>query len=312
MKERLRGVDANLLLTLHALLEERSLTAAGERLTMSQPAVSGALSRLRKHFGDELLVRSGRDQELTPFAEQLRAVVAQAVEAAEALLGNQRDFDAASSTRRFAVSMSEYAMTVLAEPLIRLMAERAPACSLAFDPLDVRPDQLEAQLMRRDLIIAPAGFDFPGRTQPVFTDHLVCLVARDQPRLRDGALTVADLAAMPHALAVFAAAGRQRRPLEVALERVGITERTVLVQVTSLLAVPFAVAGTDMCGFVPSRLAARCTDILDLVPARTPLETVRITEVAHWHPRREQDPAVVWLRRLLHEVAVDVEDAAQA
>lgn len=311
MKERLRGVDANLLLTLHALLEERSLTAAADRLTMSQPAVSGALSRLRKHFGDELLVRSGRDQELTAFAEQLRPVVAGAVEAAEALLGNQRDFAAESSTRRFAVSMSEYAMTVLAEPLTRLLAERAPGCSLAFDPLDVRPDQLEAQLMRRDLIIAPAGFDFPGRTQPVFTDHLVCLVSRDQPRLRDGALSLADLAEMPHALAVFAAAGRHRRPLEVALEQAGVTQRTVLVQVTSLLAVPFAVAGTDMCGFVPSRLAARCTDILDLVPARTPLETVRITEVAHWHPRREQDPAVVWLRRLLHEVAVDVEDAAQ-
>lgn len=312
MKERLRGVDANLLLTLHALLEERSLTLAGERLTMSQPAVSGALSRLRKHFGDELLVRVGRTGELTPFAERLRPLVAEAVEAAEALLGNQRDFDAASSTRRFAVSMSEYAMTVLAEPLTRLIGEQAPGCSLAFDPIDVRPELFEAQLMRRDLIIGPAGFDFPGRTQPVFTDRLVCLVARDQPRLRDGALTVQDLTQMPHALAVFAAAGPRRRPLEVELERAGVVDRTVLVQVTSLLAVPFAVAGTDMCGFVPSRLAARCLDVLDLVVARTPLEPVRITEVAHWHPRREQDPAVVWLRRLLHDVAVDVEDAVQA
>src|SRR5499427_3031779 len=71
VKERLREVDANLLLSLHALLEERNLTHAGERMTMSQPAMSGALARLRKHFDDELLVRSGREYRLTPLAEQL-------------------------------------------------------------------------------------------------------------------------------------------------------------------------------------------------------------------------------------------------
>ncbi|MBI4944362.1 MAG: LysR family transcriptional regulator [Actinobacteria bacterium] len=310
MRERLRGVDANLLLALHAFLEERNLTHAGERMTMSQPAMSGALQRLRKHLGDDLLVRSGRGFVLTPFAEALRPAVAEAVEAAEALLGNQREFDAGSSSRRFTVSMSEYAMTVLAEPLTRLIAEQAPGCSLALDPVDARRDQFETQLMRRDLIVGPLGFEFPGRTQPVFTDHLVCIVARGHARLREGALDLADLRAMPHAVAEFAAAGPRRRPLEVELERVGLADRTVLVRLTSLLALPFAVAGTDLCAFVPSRLARRCLPVLDLVVAATPLDPVRITEAAHWHPRREQDPAVVWLRRLLHDVAVVVEDEA--
>ncbi|MDH2413126.1 LysR family transcriptional regulator [Nocardioides sp. CER19] len=308
MRERLRGVDANLLLALHALLEERNLTHAGERMTMSQPAMSGALTRLRKHFDDELLVRSGRGFELSPLAEQLRPRVAEAVEAAEALLGNQRDFDAATSTKRFAVSMSEYAMTVLARPLTRVFAEQAPGCTLALDPLDVRRDQIETQLMRRDLVVAPLGFEFPGRTQPVFTDHLVCLVAQGHPLLRGGALSLEDLGRMPHAVAEFTAAGDRRRPLELAVEAEGLADRTVLVQVTSLLTLPFAVAGTDMCAFVPSRLARRCLEILDLVVAETPVEPVRITEAAHWHPRREKDPAVVWLRNLLHDVAVDLED----
>ena len=149
MRERLRDVDANLLLSLHALLEEKNLTHAGERMTMSQPAMSGALARLRKHFDDELLVRVGRGFELSPLAEQLKTSVAEAVEAAEALLGNQRAFDPSSSTRRFAVSMSEYAMTILSEPLIRHLREQAPGCSLALDPVDVAPGQFEAQLLRR-------------------------------------------------------------------------------------------------------------------------------------------------------------------
>lgn len=308
MKERLREVDANLLLSLHALLEERNLTHAGERMTMSQPAMSGALARLRKHFDDELLVRVGRGFELTPFAEGLKSDVEAAVEATEALLGNQRDFDPASSNRRFSVSMSEYAMTVLAEPLTRLLAEHAPDCSIALDVVDVAPGQFETQLMRRDLIIGPLGFDFPGRRQPVFTDHLVCVVSRDNERLVDGALTLDDLHAMPHAVAVFSAAGDRKRPLEVEMEEKGIPDRTVRVQVTSLLTLPFAVSGTDMCAFVPARLAKRCLAALDLVVAQTPVESVQITEAAHWHPRRENEPAVVWLRRLLYDVAVAVED----
>ncbi len=305
----MRGVDANLLLALHALIEERNLTHAGERMMMSQPAMSGALARLRKQFDDELLVRAGRGFELTPLAEELRPVVIEAVEAAEALLGNQRDFDAATSNKRFTVSMSEYAMTVLAEQLTRVFAEQAPGCTLALDPLDVRRDQVETQLMRRDLLVAPLGFEFPGRTQPIFTDQLVCLVAADHPLLKDGALTHEDLMTMPHAVAVFGAAGDKQRPLEVEAEDKGLGDRNVLVQVTSLLTLPFAVAGTDMCAFVPSRLARRCVEILDLVIAETPMDPVRITEAAHWHPRREKDPAGVWLRSLLHDVAVDLEDA---
>ena len=312
MRERLREVDANLLLSLHALLEEKNLTHAGERMTMSQPAMSGALARLRKHFDDELLVRVGRGFELSPLAEQLKPSVADAVEAAEALLGNQRDFDPSSSTRRFSVSMSEYAMTVLSEPLIRHLREQAPGCSLALDPVDVGPGQFETQLLRRDLIIGPLGFEFPGRTQPVFTDHLVCVVDESNPRLKKGALTVEDLQEMPHAVAAFGAAGDRRRPLEVAMDAAGVVDRNVLVQVTSLLVLPFAVSGTDMCAFVPSRLARRSAGILGLTVADTPLEPVRITEAAHWHPRRDSEPAVVWLRQLLYDVAVSVEDELTA
>lgn len=307
MTESLRDVDANLLLALHALLEERNLTHAGARMTMTQPAMSGALARLRRHFGDDLLVRSGRGFELTPLAEQLRPVVAEAVEAAEALLGNQREFDPRSSQKQFDVSMSEYAMTVLAEPLTRLLREQAPGCSVSFDSVPPSREQFETQLMRRDLIVAPLGFDLPGRTQPIFTDELVCVVARDNPRLTGGALTIDDLRAMPHAVAEFLPAGDRKRPLEVEVEQKGVRGRTVLVQVTSLLTVPFAVAGTDMCAFVPARLARRCLEMLDLVIAGTPLDAVRITEAAHWHPRRAADPAGVWLRRLLHDVAADIE-----
>lgn len=302
-----RQVDVNLLLALHALLEERNLTHAGTRMGMTQPAMSGALARLRAHFDDELLVRDGRGFRSTELAESLRPVVAEAVKAAEALLGDSREFDPASSTRRFAVSVSEYAMTVLAEPLTRALRKHAPGCSIAFDTLPARAD-FEDHLMRRDLVVGPLGFDLPGNRQPVFTDHLVCLVARDNPRAVNGRLSLADLAAMPHAVAEFSAAGDVPRPLEVVIEEAGLADRTVQVAVTSLLTLPYAIAGTELCAFVPSRLARRCLDILDLVVVDTPLAPVVITEAAHWHPRRSADSPGRWLRALLHEVAVELED----
>ena len=309
MSEPLREVDANLLLPLQALLEERNLTRAGERLALSQPAMSGALGRLRKHFDDELLVRVGREFELTPTAAELLPLVGDAVLAVDALLGGQRVFDPATSSKRFAVSMSEYAMTVLAEPLARAVHAAASGCSLAVDTIPGGdPERQDAQLMRRDLVVGPLGFELPGLIQPIFTDELVCLVAHDNPRLREGALSFADLEEMPHAVAEFTAARGHKRPLEVLAERVGLADRNVAVTVTSLLTLPFAISGTGLCAFVPSRLARRCLEPLGLVVAETPLEAVTITEAAHWHPRHADDPAVQWLRQLLYDVAIELDE----
>jgi len=310
MRERIRDVDANLLLFLHALLEERNLTHAGARMAMTQPAMSGALGRLRRHFDDELLVRTLRDFELTDLARQLQPLVAEAVESAEVLLGAERAFDPTRSTRSFAVSVSEYAMTVLAEPLARAVHRSAPGCVLSLDPLPSDPSVLENHLMRRDLVVGPLGFALPGQVQPLFTDQLACLVAPGNPRLRDGCLSLDDLREMPHAVAEFSAGGRHKRPLEIALERVGLADRTVQVTVTSLLTLPFAISGTELCAFVPSRLAVRCRDVLDLTIARTPLDRIEITEAAHWHPAKATEPAVVWLRELLYDVAIELEDRA--
>ncbi|MBK6885226.1 MAG: LysR family transcriptional regulator [Tetrasphaera sp.] len=309
MRDRVREVDANLLPFLHALLEERNLTHAGVRMAMSQPAMSGALGRLRTHFDDELLIRVGRDFQLTPLAEELRPVVAAAVEAASALLGSGRAFDPATSTKLFTLSMSEYAMTVMAEPVVRAIEVAAPNCTVSVDALPRSAEAVEPALMRRDLLIGPLGFELPGLRQPVFTDHLVCLVAKGNPHVVDGRIDLATLRRMGHVVAEFPAAGTHRRPLEVAVEQVGLADRTVAVSVTSLLTLPFAIKGTDLVAFVPSRLARRCLTPLDLAIVETDVPPVRITEAAHWHPRRDADAAIVWLRKLLYDIAIELEDA---
>ena len=241
MNERLREVDANLLLSLHALLEERNLTHAGERMTMSQPAMSGALARLRKHFDDELLVRVGRGFELTPLAEEIRPMVAEAVEAAEALLGNQRRVrrrQQQQAVRGEHVRVRHDGAGRAAHPAARRAGaglhgragpDRRPPRPVRGPADAPRPDHRAARLR------------VPGPAAARLHRRAGLPGGRDHPSSKDGALTLDDLQAMPHAVAQFAAAGERRRPLEVELDAKGVEDRTVLVQVTSLLTLPFAV-----------------------------------------------------------------------
>src|SRR5262245_27942392 len=137
----LSSIDLNLLITLGALLEERNLTRAGEKTNMSQPAMSGALARLRRHFDDELLVRDGRQYQLTPLAQRLLPGVRDALRQVERTLQARPQFDPASSGRTFSMAMSDYAVTVLVDPLLRRVQELAPGVGLTVSPIP--PDMHE-------------------------------------------------------------------------------------------------------------------------------------------------------------------------
>ena len=295
----MRGVDFNLLVALRALLAERNVTRAGAAASMSQPAMSAALARLRTHYGDELLVRTGRSYELTPLAAELLPQVTAALDAVAGALDPWATFDAATSTRRFTVSGSDYALAVLLEPLLAVVHRQAPGVTVDFDPIPLPGTDQLAHLLRRDLLIAAMGFDLPGRRQVVFSDRFVCIVSVDNPRLRDGRLTLADVAELPH---VAAFGSSTPTPADAVLAEAGIVPR-VEVTVQGLLAVPFTVSGTDLCSFVPERLLERCPDTLRLVVAEVPLEDPELAEVAHWHPSRHADPSVRWLRGVLREVS---------
>src|SRR3954453_7591331 len=131
----LGGTDLNLLLPLKVLLEEGNVTRAGQRLELRQPAMSAALARLRRRFDDELLVRSGRDYELTPFARDLLPEVQHALRLMGSAMHLEDEFDPATSQRTFRLSMSDYAISVVHEPLVRLVEAEAPGVRLSIENL---------------------------------------------------------------------------------------------------------------------------------------------------------------------------------
>ena len=298
----LTSVDVNLLTVLGALLEERNLTRAGERLYMTQSAMSGSLARLRKLLDDELLIRQGRGYELSPLAQELLPRVREAIEQAERTLSASSNFDPETSTRTFAISISDYALTMLNRPLLQLIADRAPGVTIEFDPLPPRAGDLDQQLMRRDLVIGPEQLQIDGEQRAIFADRYVCIISPRGRTDKRSELTLDDLAALPYAAASFG--DDVLTPAEEALEHAGVLPH-VAVSVTGLLSLPFLVSGTDLYAFVPETLARRCEAELSLRVVDTPLELPALVECAHWHAVNTQESGLRWLLDVITELQVD-------
>jgi DNA-binding transcriptional LysR family regulator len=303
----LGGTDLNLVIALKALLEEGNVTKAGAKIGKSQPAMSTALARLRRHYKDELLVRVGRDYELTPFARALVPSVQQTLSSVELALDIGRRFDPATSSYAFRLTATDYAITVLGEPLLRRVSELAPGLRLDFDAIPADMHESERGLMHCDALIAPAGFGFPGSHEPLFRDRFVCVADPANPRLRDGMLDLADLEALPHA--VRSCGGTHVAPADRVMDELGLRRR-IQVSTVGWLPLPYLVAGTDLVAIMPERLAQRVAVPLGLTVVEPAFGRVELIETLWWHPDRATTPEHAWLRRTLTQVASCLAPAA--
>lgn len=294
----LRNLDLNLLVTLDALLQERNVTRAAKRVGVTQPAVSAALGRLRRHFDDELLRRNGNRYDLTPLAELL------ATRTAPALLGVQRVFDAApdfdpqTARREFTVMMSDYATAVFGDGLATRVAERAPGVRLHVREVNAYSvNHALETLLSIDGMVLPHGFIHDVPSDDLWEDTWVCVVARDNHAIGD-VLTLEDVARMPWVVSFNSATAFT--PAVQQLRMIGI-EPDIRVVVESFLSLPFLVAGTDRVALVQGRLAARLAEAAGVRVLSCPWEVVPLVEAFWWHPAMYGDPAHSWLRAVLSE-----------
>jgi len=300
----LGGTDLNLLLPLKVLLEEGNVTRAGQRLELSQPAMSAALARLRRRFDDELLVRAGRDYELTPFARDLLPEVQHALRLMGAALHLEEEFDPATSSRTFRLAMSDYAIAVVHEPLVRLVEAEAPGVRLSIGQLGTDLTTSPTSLIEHDALIAPMGFGFPGESRPLWRDRMVVIADRSNPRLADGRLTLEDLTVLPHAAAAFGPG--VLTPVDRAFGELGINPRIALT-VYGFLPLLFVIEGTDMVAVVPELLARmKVRDDGPLVQVEPPFDDVVLAEGYWFDHDRLSDPAHRWLFGRLDAVREEI------
>jgi len=304
----LGGIDLNLLVILQALLEEGNVTRAGVRLGMPQPAVSNALARLRRHYRDELLLRAGNGYDLTPLARSLLPSVQETTRLIGRTFSPGEAGQPPAGERMFTICLSDYSMTVLGEPLLRRVHDLAPDARIQLRLATREMADGDRGLLGYDLLIGPPRLQSSGQPEVILRDRLVYVADPANPRLRasaDGAwrLTVADLAALPHAAARFPDPGSD--PTGMALLQRGITPNVVLTT-SGWLPLPFLIVGTDLVAAVPERLARRTAAATGVTIVEPPFGTVELVEAAWWHPLHATDLALTWLRGIVADVAASL------
>ncbi|MDX2548438.1 LysR family transcriptional regulator [Streptomyces sp. WI04-05B] len=295
----LRNQDVATLPVLRALLVERNVTRAGESLGLSQPATSAVLARLRRRFGDQLLIRVGRDYELTPLAASLLSRIESATEALERVFGD--DFDPATTNRQFSLALSDYTVAILFEELNRILAEEAPGAGLDLRPLTTSSHfDADALIRHTDGVVLPHELvqGYPGRL--LLRDRWVCVVAESNTVISSEP-TLAELALLPW-VSQFTHSDPVSFPALRHLRSNGI-EPHVEVVTDSFLSVPFLLAGSNRVAFLQERLARRLAPVAPVRILPSPVDIGPLNLSLRWHPTMSDDPGHRWFRDALGRAA---------
>jgi DNA-binding transcriptional LysR family regulator len=314
------AVDLNLLRVFDALIEERSVTRTGDRLGLTQSAISHALNRLRAVFADELFLRGSEGMQPTARAAEIAPHVRQALLQLQLALAPP-EFVPARTDRRFTVACTEYAGAVLMPPFIARFRAAAPLAELSVRPANLGVSEA-LRLGRVDLAIGsfrrvPEWFAH----EKLYREDRVWVLSADHPAATDE-LTLERLAALPHL--IISATGEDENAvdgyvvdhglerlvtrsdagqLQGALAARGM-HRAVSVTTPHFLAALAVVSHSDMAALLPRRLAAAFTDRYRLRLFEPPYPSSSFELMALWHREHGDQPAVMWLRNLLREVVV--------
>jgi LysR family nod box-dependent transcriptional activator len=307
---RFKNLDLNLLVALDALLTEQHVTRAAERVALTQSAMSGALARLREHFGDELIVKSGHGHKLalTPLGFILRKSVRDILLQTQSVMNTRPDFDPARSNRHFSIVASDFVDTVLMPDVSKTLASTAPDVVLELlHPLG-RNIPIDLDRGEVDLLIVPLQYASQVHpTEILFQDRMSCVVWNDNSIVGDQ-LSVEGYLELQHVAMNFGRARMQSFEGEF-LESSGF-HRKVSTWVSSFVVLPQMVVGTNRIATVPYRLAEYYAKSLPIRVLAPPLEFPEVCEVVQWNAYQDNDPAILWLRRMLKEGAAGLKSLA--
>lgn len=293
----IRTLDLNLLKALDALLAERSVTRAAERLNLTQPAVSGMLARLRDSFDDPLFVRGQRGIIPTPRALQLAEPLRRMLGEAGAML-TPPVFDPAHARLTLSLATTDYAQQVMVVPFLARLRTVAPGVRVAVRGEDMarmprfEDGDLDLALMTPDS--APQGL----HARHLFDETYVVAMREGHPDAGEGALSLDRFCDLDHAL-VSLAGGGFHGVTDEALAAMG-RERRVVLSVGSFLVLAQVLRTTDLVAVVPRRLALGAPGMTMRAP---PVAVPGFAKVMVWHDRTHHDPAHRWLRDLLLRMA---------
>jgi DNA-binding transcriptional LysR family regulator len=299
----LAGIDLNLLVVFDALMTERQVTRAGERLGLSQPATSNALARLRSLTKDELFVRSSGKLQPTPVAIALAQQIQPALSQIQTALSTAQPFDPLTSDRVFSIGMSDHVEFVLLPRLLEKLETTAPHVKIQVR--SGNRQQLLARLDRGEIDVM-CGL-FPDKIawheqQLLFREQFVCVCRRDHPSIGDS-LSLEEYVNADHLLVSVQEdmVGR----VDYLLAQQNLT-RNIAVSTPHFLVAPSILARTNLIVTLVQRVAQRFAPTLNLKILPCPLPLKGFSVFMRWHQSMRDRATNSWLRSIIAEVAIDI------
>lgn len=294
------ALDLNLLRVFDAMMMELNTTRAGERVGLSQPAVSSALSRLRHIVGDDLFVRDGNRMLPTPQALAMREPIRSALRQMEDALSAVAGFDPKTSEQTFKISGSDYFSTLLMPRLAEAVTPQAPGVTLQL--LDNPRTEVLRLLSEGTVDVAvDVAMETPewvcGRK--LFRSYLVCAAAKNHPVLAKEGIRPGDripariFCAIPQV--IMSMDGAKTGTMDPVLRENGL-ERRVTMTVPHFHGVALAAAAAGVLGNLPVHFARHAARFLDLDLFLPPYDPPAIDGMMFWHRRLDRDAANAWLR----------------
>ena len=297
----LRKLDLNLLIALDVLITEASVTKAAVKLNMSQSAMSHALKRLRTILNDEILIRTSREMEVTPYAWQISDRVRQILIDIESTLLSETTFNSATAQETFRIAASDYVEATIGINLIQQLATQAPGIRIRITNLDKETVMDALDENRIDLIInARLPLKSWHVEQNLYREEFVCVVRSDEALTE---LSMEDYLRRSHLLVSMRDdfQGKVDEILEQQQQ-----SRQVIWSTPHFMAIPFLLANSDCVALLPRRMAQQCAKAMDLKLLSPPMTIEGFTVSMIWHQRNTNRPQHQWLRAQVIEATQNI------
>jgi DNA-binding transcriptional LysR family regulator len=297
-------INLQLLAQFEALVQERHVSRAAERMGVGQSTMSAALARLRILFDDPLLVRTAKGMVPTPKALELAKRAHQALELLEPNRVRSKDFDPATSTRQFRILATEGLALLFTPPIAAFLRKHAPGVRLLVQPADMRHtvealrDQ-ECDVTISNILHAPPDL----RKTLVYPQRACCIVSATHPEIR-ARMTMKQYLKYPHVL--WGAETVSYRSMEASVAQaltLGHHYLPSAMRVPNILIVPAVVAATDMIATVPIRIANEAASSLAIRIVKPPFKLADPDISMYWHELSHRDPGHIWFRSAIQDIA---------
>lgn len=294
--------DIRLLKCLTALVTERSVSRAADRLSCSQPAMSHSLARLRLIFDDPILTRGTGGLTPTARALELDRMARSVLSDLTKMTSLSAPFDPESTPTTLVMTGTEYVESVLAGSLSAALQKEAPHVRVEFRPPD--RSQVVAWMEQGEVDLRLGYVHEPNpilRSKLLFEEKLVVIARKNHPVIKD-VVTLDQYRHTGHVTSEIAGWTTSGRAIDEALGDIG-SRREKYVRVQSALSVPSVVANSDLIATVPERLVQSCAHKLGLQTLAPPMKVSPFRCSAYWHDSVHRDQRHKWLRAIVIRVA---------